>query len=74
MANASFPKYKANRKISDKKFNPSMKVFKFTKYTILPKLVKNYNIKTIKCAKAEADDIVAVLTQHFQKLCLSEKF
>ncbi len=63
-----FPKYKANRKISDKKFNPSMlEVFKFTKYTILPKLVKNYNIKTIKCPKAEADDIVAVLTKHFQK-------
>ena len=44
-----------------------LEVFKFTKYTILPKLVKNYNIKTIKCPKAEGDDIVAVLTKHFQK-------
>ena len=63
-----YPKYKANRKISDKKFNPSMlEVFRWTKHHILPKLVKNYDIKIVRCDKAEADDIVAVLTGHFRE-------
>ena len=64
-----YPEYKGNRKISDKKFNPSMlEVFKYTKYNIIPKLVKNYDIKMISCESAEADDIAAVLSKHISSI------
>ena len=63
-----YDQYKKTREAAQIKsgFN-GHNVFRYISKNIIPKLIKEYNVKVIKSENAEADDIVAALTKIFDK-------
>ena len=59
-----FKDYKGTREAMHKKqgFNGG-ELFKHTYDTLIPEWIKNYNMKVIRCDRAEADDVIAILTK-----------
>jgi 5'-3' exonuclease len=61
-----YPEYKANRDVDKKPKYPSLSpVFKYTKDNILPRIEQEYGLRSIHVDRAEADDVIAVVSKYW---------
>ena len=64
-----YPEYKANRdKARDPKYPSLRNVFQYTKENILPEIEDRYGIRSIHVDRAEADDVIAIVSKYWANI------
>lgn len=60
-----YPEYKANREEKLNTFNKE--IFKYTYYSVIPKLIETYKFKELSYERMEADDIIYAFTKNLKE-------
>lgn len=63
--NEIYSDYKGTREATNRSFTGGL-VFKYTHMTIIPSIQEKFKCKSMRIAKAEADDVIAVCVKHIR--------
>lgn len=70
--NEIYSEYKGTREESNRSFTGGL-VFKYTHMTIIPSIEEKFKCKSMRIARAEADDVIAVCTRYVRNVTPNRK-